>query len=165
MTEATPDARPPHADGHRPAARRAAASGPGPRGGPDAGRPAAPTAAPSAGRAPLDARAEIERLDRLADLLDSRFRVPVVGWRFGLDAVVGLIPGVGDVAALGPAAYLVYRAHRLGADRRTVGRMALNAGVDFAVGGIPLVGDVFDAAFKANRRNIELLKRDLASRA
>ena len=129
-----------------------------------AGRPEVSGAAPRAGRAPLDARAEIERLDRLADLLDSRFRVPVVGWRFGLDSVIGLIPGVGDVAALGPAAYLVYQAHRLGAERRTVGRMAVNAGVDFAIGGIPIVGDLFDAAFKANRRNIDLLKRDLASR-
>lgn len=113
---------------------------------------------------PLDRQAEIARLDRLADLLDSRFRVPVVGWRFGLDSLLGLIPGVGDVAALGPAAYLIYQAHRLGADKGTIGRMTANAGIDFVIGGVPLVGDAFDVVFKANRRNIELLKRDLAAR-
>jgi hypothetical protein len=115
-------------------------------------------------RAPLDTRAEIARLDRLADLLDSRFRVPVVGWRFGLDSVIGLIPGVGDVAALVPSAYLVWQAHKLGAGKGTIGRMTANTAVDFLVGGIPVAGDVFDAVFKANRRNIELLKRDLAAR-
>ena len=113
---------------------------------------------------PLDARAEVERLDRLADLLDSRFRIPGLGVRFGLDSLIGLVPGVGDVAALGPSAYLVYRAHRLGADRGTLGRMAANAGIDFVVGGIPVIGDLFDVGFKANRRNIELLKRHLHER-
>ena len=113
---------------------------------------------------PLDAQAEVERLDRLADLLDSRFRIPGLGVRFGLDSLIGLVPGVGDVAALGPSAYLVYRAHRLGVDRGTLGRMAANAGIDFVVGGIPVIGDLFDVGFKANRRNIELLKRHLHER-
>ena len=112
----------------------------------------------------MDAEVEIERLDRLADLLDSRFRIPGLGWRFGLDSVLGLVPGVGDVAALGPSAYLIYRGARLGADRRTLARMAANAGVDFVVGGVPLLGDLFDVAFKANRRNIDLLKRDIGRR-
>ena len=128
--------------------------------GPRAGKEGA-SSRPSA---PLDTRAELERLDRLADLLDSRFRIPGLGVRFGLDGILGLVPGVGDVATLGPSAYLVWRAHRLGADRRTLARMAANAGVDFVVGGVPLLGDVFDVAFKANRRNIELLKRHLSER-
>ncbi len=115
------------------------------------------------GRA-IDTRAEIERLDRLADLLDSRYRIPGLGVRFGLDSLIGLVPGVGDLAALGPSAYLVWRAHRLGADRGTLARMAANSGVDFAVGSVPVLGDLFDVGFKANRRNIELLKRHLGER-
>ena len=122
------------------------------------------TASSSARAAPLDTRAEIERLDRLADLLDSRFRIPGLGVRFGLDGLLGLMPGVGDVATLGPSAYLVWRAHKLGADRATLARMAANSGIDFVVGGVPVLGDVFDVAFKANRRNIELLKRHLSER-
>ena len=123
-----------------------------------------PTPGPrDAGRA-IDVAAEIARLDRLAELLDSRFRVPGLGWRFGLDSVVGLIPGVGDLAALGPSAYLVWQARRLGADKRTIAKMAANTGVDFVVGSVPILGDVFDAAYKANLRNIDLLKRDLTAR-
>ena len=119
-----------------------------------------------AGRpAPADAghprAAELKRLDDLADLLDSRFRVPVVGWRFGLDGVLGLIPGIGDVAALGPSAYIVWQAHKMGASKGTIGRMAVNTGLDFVIGGIPLIGDVFDVAYKANRRNIALLKDEI----
>ena len=129
------------------------------------GRPGAQAkgARPAPG-APLDTRAEIERLDRLADLLDSRFRIPGLGVRFGLDSLLGLVPGLGDVAGFAPSAYLVWRAHRLGADRRTLGRMARNSGLDFAVGAIPVLGDLFDVGFKANRRNVELLKRHLSER-
>ncbi len=105
--------------------------------------------------------AELQRLDDLADLLDSRFRVPVVGWRFGLDGVLGLVPGIGDLAALGPAAYLIWQARRMGVSNGTIGRMVTNAGVDFVVGSIPVLGNVFDVAFKANRRNIALLKNEI----
>ena len=141
-----------------------------PRRGP--ARPAAPTGARRQGPARAQSgalhpatQAELDRLDRLADLLDSRFRIPGIGWRFGLDSVIGLIPGVGDVAALGPSAYLIYQGHRLGADKATLGKMAVNSGLDFAVGTIPVLGDLFDVGFKANRRNIDLLKRDVVSRA
>ena len=114
------------------------------------------------GSGALDARAEIERLDRLADLLDSRFGI--LGVRFGLDSLLGLVPGLGDVAGFAPSAYLVWRAHKLGADRGTLGRMAVNSGLDFVVGSIPVLGDLFDVGFKANRRNVELLKRHLSER-
>ena len=158
MARRTKPRRPARAAGKREPAAREPGLTPADRQG-DAPRPTA-----ARGGAPLDAQAEIERLDRLADLLDSRFRVPGLGWRFGLDSVIGLVPGVGDVAALGPSAYLVYRGYKLGADRGTLGRMAVNTGLDFVVGAIPLAGDVFDAAFKANRRNVELLKDDLRAR-
>lgn len=105
--------------------------------------------------------ADLARLDDLADLMDSRFRVPIVGWRFGLDGLLGLIPGIGDVATLGPSAYLVWQARKMGASNGTIGRMATNTAIDFVVGGIPVIGDVFDVAFKANRRNIELLRSEI----
>ena len=111
--------------------------------------------------APHPRAEELRQLDDLADLLDSRFRIPVVGWRFGLDGLLGLVPGIGDVAALGPSAYIVWKAHRMGASRGTIGRMAVNTGLDFVIGGIPLIGDVFDVAYKANRRNIALLKAEV----
>jgi len=107
---------------------------------------------------------EIEQLDRVADLLDARYRIPFTPIRFGWDSILGLIPGVGDLATLGPSAYVIYKAHKLGARKRTVGRMAVNTGLDVTIGAIPLVGDVFDLMFKANRRNFALLRDDLASR-
>jgi hypothetical protein len=107
---------------------------------------------------------EIERLARLSRLLDSKFRIPGTSIRFGWDQLLGIVPGVGDLAAVAPASYLIYRAHRLGARKRTIGRMVANTGVDFAIGSIPLLGDVFDIYFKSNKRNIALLQRELARR-
>ncbi len=104
---------------------------------------------------------ELARLSRLASLLDSRFRVPGTNFRVGLDGLIGLIPGIGDTLAALPSAYLVVRGYQLGARRRTIGRMALNTGVDFAIGSIPVVGDLFDLGFKGNVRNIDLLRTDL----
>lgn len=109
----------------------------------------------------MDRDSELRRLDALADLLDSRFRVPVLGIRFGLDPLVGLIPGVGDVVMIGPSAYVIARAARLGAPRRVIARMAWNVALETTIGAIPLLGDMFDVAFKANRRNVEILRRHL----
>ncbi|MFL4468594.1 DUF4112 domain-containing protein [Tateyamaria armeniaca] len=106
-------------------------------------------------------RAEIEKLDRLSSLLDSRFRIPGTPIRFGLDSILGLIPGVGDLASLGPSAYLVYKGYRLGARKRTIIRMSANTGLDFVVGAVPVLGDVFDLVFKANNRNFALLRKEL----
>lgn len=106
-------------------------------------------------------RAEIERLTRLARLLDSRFRLPFVPVRFGLDTIVGLIPGVGDTATALPALYLIYRGYKLGVPRRTLVAMAANVGLDVSVGSIPAIGDAFDLFFKANRRNAHHLQRHL----
>ncbi|MFN3232789.1 MAG: DUF4112 domain-containing protein [Alphaproteobacteria bacterium] len=104
---------------------------------------------------------ELERLDRLAGLLDDRFRIPGTSIRMGLDGLIGLIPGIGDTVALAPTAYVVLRAMELGAPKRLVARMAGNAFIDWLIGLIPLLGDVFDIGFKANRRNVELLRRHL----
>ena len=109
----------------------------------------------------FDHGAEIERLDRLARLLDSKFGIPGTRFSFGLDSVLGLVPGVGDALALAPQAYLVYKARQLGAPKHVIGRMALNTGIDTVVGAVPILGDLFDVAFKANLRNVKLLKDHL----
>jgi len=112
--------------------------------------------------APAGEAAALRRLEGLVGLLDDRFSIG--GFRFGLDGLLGLAPGVGDAATGLFAAYVVYEAWRLGASRSTLARMAANVAVDAAVGSIPLLGDLFDLAWKANRRNLELLRRDLAQR-
>ena len=103
-----------------------------------------------------------EDVRALADLLDTRFRVPGTSWRFGIDGLLGLIPGLGDVAGLTMSAAVILQAVRLGARGATVMRMVLNVAVDAVVGSIPLLGTVFDFAFKANTRNIGLLERHVA---
>jgi hypothetical protein len=101
----------------------------------------------------------LARLDRLAGALDSRFSV--FGIRFGWDSILGLVPGIGDAATTLAGAAIIAEAARLGARRRVLGRMALNSGLDFMIGGIPLLGDAFDVVFKANRRNVALLRREM----
>ena len=105
--------------------------------------------------------AEICRLEAIADSLDSKFVIPGTKLRFGLDFVLGILPGVGDGVAAVPAAYLILEAQRLGAPPALLMRMGFNVLLDLAVGAIPLVGDLFDFGFKANRRNIALLKQYL----
>lgn len=106
-----------------------------------------------------DRRARIARLDRLADTLDTRFRI--FGIPVGWDSILGLIPGVGDVVTAGPGAIMFYEAHRIGARKRAKMKIAANTGIDMLIGGIPLVGDLFDVVFKSHRRNIEILKQEL----
>lgn len=113
---------------------------------------------PASRRYSYSKAAEFDRLDWLARSLDSAYRIPGTGIRLGWDSILGLIPGVGDAAALVPSAYIVYRAHRLGVPRGTLARMGLNVGIDWVVGSIPLIGDIFDVGFKANRRNVDLLR-------
>jgi hypothetical protein len=98
-------------------------------------------------------------LAELAQLLDSKWGI--LGFRFGIDAIAGLLPVVGDAATGLISAYIIYKAHRLGAPRDLLGRMAANAVIDVAVGSIPIAGTVFDVFFKANNRNIKLLREHL----
>jgi hypothetical protein len=100
-----------------------------------------------------------ERTRALARLLDSRFRVPGTGLRFGLDGILGLVPGVGDAAGLALSTYVIVQAVALGARGATVGRMVANVALDATVGSIPVLGWVFDFWFKANNRNVALLER------
>jgi hypothetical protein len=97
----------------------------------------------------------------LSHLLDARFRIPGTTWRYGLDGVIGLVPGIGDAASLGMSGWIVWQSYLLGARKRTLGRMVANMLVDSVVGSVPIAGDVFDFAYKANRRNIKLLSEDI----
>lgn len=101
------------------------------------------------------------RLDALATLLDSAVRVPGTSIRVGADAILNLLPGVGTVAAKGVAGYLVWEARRLGVPTGTLIRMVGNVGLDFVISAIPLLGWVGDVFFRANKKNIELLRAHL----
>jgi hypothetical protein len=112
----------------------------------------------------MDREEEIRRLENLADWMDSRFRLPGTNIRFGLDSLLGLIPGLGDGVLALPSAYVVLAAHRLGVSPLVLARMAGNVGIDMVIGAIPVLGDLFDVGFKANRRNVALLRRHLSER-
>lgn len=107
--------------------------------------------------------AALSRLRVLSRLLDSSLRIPGLGYRIGLDPLIGLIPGFGDAVMLVPSLYIVLEAYRLGAPRSAVVRMVLNVGVETLFGAVPFLGDLFDATFKANTRNLYLLERHLGA--
>lgn len=98
-------------------------------------------------------------LEFLASILDDRFRVPGTNIRFGVDALIGLIPGIGDAVSATLSSYLIWRAHQLGVSKLTLLRMAGNTVADTVVGAVPLIGDILDVKFRANRRNLDLLRR------
>ena len=100
----------------------------------------------------------IARIDALATLLDTALVIPGTQIRFGLDALIGLVPGIGDVITTIMALFIVSEARALGAPPLLVARMLANVALDGVVGAVPLIGDAFDVAFRANRRNMALLR-------
>ena len=94
----------------------------------------------------------------MADFLDTKYRIPGLGYRFGWDSILGLIPGIGDAVAGLMSVYLIWEARRAGAGPGLVLRMVYNMLADTILGAVPILGDLFDFAFKANLRNAELLK-------
>jgi hypothetical protein len=107
-------------------------------------------------------RAErIARIEWLATLLDTRFVIPFTKFRFGADSLIGLAPGVGDVVTTALSLYIVYEAHRLGVPKSVLARMLGNVAVDGLIGVVPVAGDVFDVMFRANRRNVRILRAHL----
>jgi hypothetical protein len=103
--------------------------------------------------------AEVEQsLGQLSRWMDGLFRIPGTGWRFGLDALVGLVPGVGDFATTAVSLYILASGVRYRVPKVTLLRMAANIAVDYLVGSVPLVGDLFDAFWKSNQKNVELLR-------
>lgn len=111
----------------------------------------------------LKALARLDRLDALANRMDRAFRIPFTHIRFGWDSVVGLVPGVGDTAALIPSLYILHQAHDMGAPKPLLARMAGNIGIDWVVGLMPLVGDLLDIGVKSNTRNVALLRQHLGA--
>ncbi|WP_425398221.1 DUF4112 domain-containing protein [Aeoliella sp.] len=110
---------------------------------------------------PIDQNRLLTRLERISRLFDDAVQLPVIPVRLGWDAVLGLIPVVGDAATTAVSAYFVWEAHRLGARKRTLLRMLANVGIDFLVGTVPLVGDLLDIGWRANRKNMRVLVREL----
>lgn len=108
---------------------------------------------------PETAKAQ-EKLKALAWLLDSSIRLPG-GFRIGIDALLGLVPFLGDAAGVLLSGYIVFQAARLGAPPSVLLRMMLNVGLEGLIGLVPVIGDVFDAAWKANQRNVQLLGKYL----
>jgi hypothetical protein len=104
------------------------------------------------------------QIERVAGLLDTRFRIPGIGIRVGWDSILGLIPGLGDAVTTVPAGWMMWQGYQMGARKRTLARMGVNAAIDLFVGGIPVVGDVFDVAFKSHKRNLALLQDDMQRR-
>ena len=102
---------------------------------------------------------EIEQgLENLALYLDGLFRIPGTGWRFGLDAIIGLIPNVGDTLTSFASFYILLAGARYGVPKITLLRMAFNIGLDYVIGSIPFIGDAFDFVWKANQQNMDLIR-------
>ena len=106
-------------------------------------------------------RAKLKRLESFITFMDSGFRVPLLGYKFGMDAVMGVVPYAGDAAGALVGTYIMSKALRYNLPKRLVCRMALNQAIDACAGVVPFVGDVFDVGFKANRRNLLLLQAHL----
>lgn len=99
-----------------------------------------------------------EGLENLSHYLDGLFRIPGTGWRFGLDALIGLIPNVGDTLTSFASFYILIAGVRYGVPKITLLRMAFNIGLDYLVGTIPFIGDAFDFFWKANKQNMDLIR-------
>lgn len=116
---------------------------------------------PSTAGLSKDERRQVEidqGLDNLSHYLDGLFRVPGTGWRFGLDAVIGLIPNVGDTLTSFASFYILLAGVRYGVPKITLLRMAFNIGLDYVVGLIPIIGDAFDFFWKSNKQNMDLIR-------
>lgn len=99
----------------------------------------------------------VGRIAALAHLLDSAIPIPGTNRRIGIDALLGLIPGVGDVVSAALSSYIIWEARQLGLPRWKIARMVGNLALDTTVGAVPLIGDLFDMAYKANQRNLRIV--------
>ncbi|MGF1551688.1 MAG: DUF4112 domain-containing protein [Paracoccaceae bacterium] len=111
-----------------------------------------------------DFERRVKRIESFAHLMDTSIALPVVGWRVGLDGLIGLIPGVGDTVTTAASTWLVAEGWRLGARKRVMGRMLVNLGIDWVIGLVPLIGDILDIGYKANAKNARMLVEELRTR-
>ncbi|NJO42256.1 MAG: DUF4112 domain-containing protein [Cyanobacteria bacterium CRU_2_1] len=104
---------------------------------------------------------QLQRLRRLSFYLDNAIVIPIINYRIGLDPIIGLLPGGGDAAGLFLSSYIVLESARLGASKSVLGQMAFNILLETFAGTVPVLGDLFDATWKSNARNIQLLEDHL----
>lgn len=107
----------------------------------------------------------VARMDLVARLLDRAFVVPGTHRKFGIDAVIGLVPGVGDIITTALSTYIIWEARNLGVSRLAIGRMLTNLAIHASVGAIPVIGDLFDAYFQVNQRNMRIVHQQLGRSA
>ncbi|OUL28651.1 hypothetical protein BV372_24695 [Nostoc sp. T09] len=105
--------------------------------------------------------ATLNRIRKLSRIMDTSIRIPGIGFRIGLDPIIGLVPGAGDLISTAFSAYIIYLATRFGIPRQDLTKMIFNVGLEAVVGTVPLVGDLFDAFYKSNIRNLEILEQHL----
>jgi hypothetical protein len=105
----------------------------------------------------IDRAASIVRIKQIVRVMDFALRIPGTKIRFGADSIIGLVPGAGDLVTMGVSLYVLAEAHRLGAPKNILVKMAGNIALDTGVGTLPIVGDVFDMFFKSNSKNVKLL--------
>ena len=122
-----------------------------------------PARRPAPGPATAVGDTRLDNLRRFSWLLDNSIPIPGTKWKIGLDAIIGLIPGVGDLAGGAASGWIVLQAARLGAPKTVIARMIANVGIEMLVGTIPLIGDLFDAGWKANARNLALVERTMTA--
>ncbi len=113
---------------------------------------------PGLTNSPADIRARIEAMERL---LEGLFVIPGINKRVGLDAIIGLVPGIGDLITGAMGMWIVWEARNLGMPRWQLARMSANVGIDTLLGMIPLVGDLFDFVFKSNSYNLRIIRKHL----
>jgi hypothetical protein len=106
----------------------------------------------------------LARLEALAKLMDGAFTIPGTNIRMGLDGIIGLVPVAGDLVAGLISSYMIWEARQLGASRWVIARMTANTLLDTTIGAIPIAGDAFDVLFRANMKNMALLRRHLERR-
>jgi len=112
-----------------------------------------------------DASGTLERIETVARYMDRAFRIPGTKIRFGWDSLAGLIPGLGDTATLLPSIYIIERSRRMGVPKQVLHKMIFNVGIDWFLGLVPLVGDLFDLGYKSNTRNAMMLRQHLENDA
>ncbi|MEG4276305.1 DUF4112 domain-containing protein [Microcoleus sp. MON1_C1] len=109
----------------------------------------------------IERLATLNRIRKLSRLMDTAIGIPGTKFRIGLDPIIGLVPGAGDIVDTAFSAYLIYLATRFNIPQKTLGKMIYNIGLEAVVGSVPLVGDIFDAFYKSNMRNLALLEEHL----
>lgn len=109
-----------------------------------------------------DLARRLRRLERVAELMESRWTLPIVKKPVGLDGLIGLLPAGGDLVCALIALGVLVEGARMGASRGTVARGCLNIGIDFVIGILPLIGDYADVLYRVNTRNVAMIRRDLA---